>query len=110
MDLYLIHSPKGGDLLATWDAMLECKRLGLAKAVGVSNFGFEQLRQLRMSGREMPEVNQFELHVWNQQREAVEYMRREGIVIFKRRIYEKEAGSSKAALSHARKATPAGDA
>ena len=37
-------------------------------------------------------------------------MRREGIVIFSRRIYEKEAGSSKAALSHARKATPAGDA
>ena len=27
------------------------------------------------------QVNQFELHVWNQQREAVEYCRENGIVI-----------------------------
>jgi 2,5-diketo-D-gluconate reductase A len=39
VDLYLIHNPKGKNCIATWKGMLEVKRLGLAKAVGVSNFG-----------------------------------------------------------------------
>ena len=59
-DLYLIHNPKGKDCVATWKAMLEVKKLGLAKAVGVSNFGKAQLEGLKATGLEMPEVNQVE--------------------------------------------------
>ena len=36
--------------------------VGLAKSVGVSNFGVEQLREMENAGLELPEVNQIELH------------------------------------------------
>ena len=38
--------------------MLEVKKLGLAKSVGVSNFGLLQLEGLKAEGVEMPELNQ----------------------------------------------------
>jgi len=80
IDLYLIHSPKGGHLIEIWDAMLAVRDAGLARAVGVSNFGITHLQGLKAAGREMPEVNQIELHCWLQQKEIVEYHKREGIV------------------------------
>ena len=49
--------------------------------MGVSNCGPAQLEALKAAGCELPEVNQFELHVWNQQREAVDYCRANGIVV-----------------------------
>ena len=59
--------------------MLECKAKGMAKAVGVSNFGVAQLQGLKASGLEVPEVNQVELHPWLQQKELVAYHNAEGI-------------------------------
>lgn len=55
--------------------------LGLAKAVGVSNFGKLQLEELEKSGLEPPEVNQIELHLWHQQRELVAYLQEKQISI-----------------------------
>lgn len=34
VDLYLIHVPKGGKIIETWNTLLELKKEGLAKAVG----------------------------------------------------------------------------
>lgn len=81
VDLWLMHTPSGGRVVETWKAMLEAKAAGKCRAVGVSNFGVEQLRQLKAAGCETPEVNQIELHVWLQQRPAVEYCRSEGITV-----------------------------
>ena len=39
IDLYLIHSPGGGKVLETYDALLALQRQGLVRDVGVSNFG-----------------------------------------------------------------------
>ena len=50
-------------------------------AVGVSNFGAEQLAGLKAAGLEVPEVNQIELHVWHQQRKVAGYCAKEGIVL-----------------------------
>jgi diketogulonate reductase-like aldo/keto reductase len=38
VDLYLIHNPKwtGGDLPATWREIIEVKKEGMAKSIGVS--------------------------------------------------------------------------
>lgn len=79
VDLYLVHNPKGGNILEVWQTMLQLRELGLARAVGVSNFGIAHLEGLREAGLEMPEVNQIELHCWLQQREVVAYHRRHGI-------------------------------
>jgi diketogulonate reductase-like aldo/keto reductase len=73
VDCFLIHNPRGGKLIETWKAMLECKALGLARSVGVSNFGVEQLQGLAHAGLALPEVNQVELHVWLQQPALVQY-------------------------------------
>jgi|APSaa5957512493_1039668.scaffolds.fasta_scaffold32838_1 methylglyoxal/glyoxal reductase len=81
VDLYLIHTPKGGNLIEVWKGMLDSKRMGLTRAVGVSNFGIEQLQGLKDAGLEMPEVNQIELHVWLQQKEVVEWCRKENIAV-----------------------------
>lgn len=81
IDLFLIHNPSGGRVVETWRAMLEARDAGLVRAVGVSNFGIEQLRGLAAAGLEAPEVLQVELHCWYRQRELVEYCCAEKIAI-----------------------------
>ena len=50
-----MHSnPAGGKNVESWDAMLELKAQGKAKAVGVSNFGVSHLQGLKDAGRELP--------------------------------------------------------
>ena len=44
----------GGKNVESWDAMLELKAQGKAKAVGVSNFGVSHLQGLKDAGRELP--------------------------------------------------------
>ena len=70
VDLFLIHSPRGGLLLETWDSLVQLRNAGLTRAIGVSNFGCEQILSLQRSGRELPEVNQIELHCFWQQKET----------------------------------------
>ena len=81
VDCFLIHNPRGGKLIETWKAMLECKALGLARSVGVSNFGVEQLEGLATEGLAPPEVNQVELHPWLQQPALVEYCEQHHIAL-----------------------------
>jgi len=80
VDLYLIHSPQGGrERLAQWRALLELKRAGKARAVGVSNFRQKHLEEIKAAGLPMPEANQVELHPWSQKPDLVAYMRANGI-------------------------------
>ncbi|XLS61585.1 hypothetical protein HN51_015839, partial [Arachis hypogaea] len=79
LDLYLIHTPvrlkpeadgvleiRKDDLLpfdieGTWEAMEEYQRLGLAKFIGVSNFGIKKLTWLLENTTIRPVVNQVEM-------------------------------------------------
>ncbi|CAL1128468.1 unnamed protein product [Cladocopium goreaui] len=81
IDLYLIQSPKGGSIIWTWDAMLQLRERGLAKAVGLCNFSVAQLEALQRTGRELPQVLQVELHVANQQKELCAFCQQHGIVL-----------------------------
>jgi len=81
IDLYLIHSPLGGRVLETWDALLEARRRGWVKQVGVSNFGIDHLQRLAAAGREMPAVNQFELSPFCQERPLRNFCARKGIAV-----------------------------
>ena len=92
LDLYLIHWPlawKRGtigaidvfaSLEATWRAMETLVDEGLVKSIGVSNFGKTLLRQLFGFCRIRPSCNQFECHVFNQQRSLVEFCISEGVL------------------------------
>merc|ERR1712217_472330 len=56
---------------------------GLIKSVGVSNFGVQHLEALAQHGRQVPAVNQFELHpfVYNERSDVVEYCQQKGILV-----------------------------
>ncbi|MED6160391.1 hypothetical protein PIB30_051168 [Stylosanthes scabra] len=97
VDLYLIHMPvrlkpevdgvleiRKEDLIpfdikGTWEAMEECQRLGLAKSIGVSNFGIKKLNQLLENATIPPAVNQVEMSPSWQQEKLREFCKQKGI-------------------------------
>ena len=65
VDLYLLHQPVPTDFESTIAAYKAAERMladGRARAIGVSNFGPEDLRQLVDRTDVVPAVNQVELH------------------------------------------------
>lgn len=75
VDLYLVHFPVSTrpgkfdinikaeelmtfDMASVWEAMEKCHHLGLAKAIGVSNFSCKKLELLLGTAKIPPAVNQ----------------------------------------------------
>lgn len=83
LDLYLIHSPNGGKLLETWDALVELQRRGLVRSIGVSNYGVKHFEMLRSNGRPVPTVNQIEMHplVYQERKNLIDYCQQHGIIV-----------------------------
>ncbi|SMF27240.1 aldo/keto reductase [Pseudomonas sp. LAIL14HWK12:I10] len=69
VDLLLIHwpAPAKGLFLDTWKAMIEAKKQGKARSIGVSNFNPDHLKQLIEVTGVAPVLNQIELHPYFQQ-------------------------------------------
>lgn len=82
LDLYLIHwpNPTTGLYVEAWTALIEAKKRGLVRAIGVSNFLPEHLLRLQTETGILPEVNQVELHPYFPQTEQVEFDREHGII------------------------------
>ena len=75
VDLYLIHAPFARDQrLAQWRGLVELKRQGKARAIGVSNFSVPHIEELKAAGLPMPVANQIELHPWSQKPGLVRYL------------------------------------
>ncbi|GLJ35303.1 hypothetical protein SUGI_0710200 [Cryptomeria japonica] len=86
LDLFLIHWPlalkktttfpilRPDDVVAidiqgVWRAMESCVELGLAKAIGVSNFSCKKISDILAFAKIPPAVNQVEMHpVWQQKK------------------------------------------
>lgn len=98
IDLYLIHWPlssKPGvyeypikeedfvamDYKSVWEGMEECKKLGLAKCIGVSNFSCKKLAHILSFATIPPAVNQVEVNPTWQQKELIEFCRDNGILV-----------------------------
>ncbi|XP_048223453.1 aldo-keto reductase family 1 member C23-like protein isoform X3 [Perognathus longimembris pacificus] len=103
VDLYLIHYPipmKPGkedfptdehgksmwdtvDLLATWEAMEQCKDAGLAKSIGVSNFNRRQLEMIlnKPGLKYKPVCNQVECHLYLNQSKLLDFCKSKDIVL-----------------------------
>lgn len=64
VDLCLINGSglEAERLLGAWQALEWIRREEAARAVGVANFGIEELELLEREGRSRPAVNQIELH------------------------------------------------
>jgi diketogulonate reductase-like aldo/keto reductase len=81
VDLYLVHWPVAGKRADTWRAMEQIKKSGRARSIGVSNYLVPHLEELFSTAKELPEVNQIELHPFLQQRDTVALCRKHGIVV-----------------------------
>lgn len=90
LDLYLIHWPnpkhlQKGDAWKkanqeTWRAMEEAVEAGLIKSIGVSNFMPHHLESLLETAKIKPAVNQIYLSPSDQQKEVVEFNRKNNIL------------------------------
>ena len=84
VDLYLLHAPLAGSRekrLGQWRGLLELKKQGLARSIGVSNYGVKHLEEIVESGLELPAANQLELHPLSQKRELLAYMKKLKIAV-----------------------------
>ncbi|KAH8109479.1 NADP-dependent oxidoreductase domain-containing protein [Phellopilus nigrolimitatus] len=85
VDLYLIHSPRlaNPDIPTVWAQMEKVRADGLAKSIGVSNFGVAEMETLLASAKVKPAVNQILFHpyVYAQQAAIVEAAKKDGIAI-----------------------------
>ncbi|MFC4022413.1 aldo/keto reductase [Oceanobacillus longus] len=70
-DLYLIHwpNPKQNDYVEAWQALIDAKKWGLIRSIGVCNFLPEHLERLKKETGIMPSINQIELHPFFNQEE-----------------------------------------
>jgi diketogulonate reductase-like aldo/keto reductase len=69
VDLYLIHwpVPSKDRYVETWKALIDARKQGLTRAIGVSNFQPDHLRRLIDETGVTPSINQVELHPYLQQ-------------------------------------------
>jgi 2,5-diketo-D-gluconate reductase A len=66
IDLYLIHNPFAKEnRLELWEAMIELKKQGKVKHIGVSNYNVHHMKEIEVAGIEMPSANQIEIHPWH---------------------------------------------
>ena len=80
LDLYLVHWPGGGPTRA-WPAMERALERGLARTIGVSNFGVRELDQLRDVASVTPHVNQVLFNPMNYRRTLQERCESDGIAV-----------------------------
>ncbi|MBD5518733.1 MAG: aldo/keto reductase [Lachnospiraceae bacterium] len=80
IDLLLIHQPFG-DYYGTYRAMEEAYKEGKVRAIGVSNFYPDRYLDIHHFAEIKPAVNQVETHVFQQQKIAKEYMKKNGTQI-----------------------------
>ena len=73
VDLYLVHWPVAGFYEETWQAMQKIYESGRAKAIGVSNFQVQHLKDILSGGQVVPAVNQIEFHPFLLQAELLKF-------------------------------------
>jgi 2,5-diketo-D-gluconate reductase A len=81
LDLFLIHwpAPHKNAYLETWNALIELKKQGRVKAIGVSNFHQPHLEKIIGETGVVPAINQIELHPKFQQTELRSFHQKHGI-------------------------------
>jgi 2,5-diketo-D-gluconate reductase A len=78
VDLYLIHQPFS-DVHGTWRAMEEALKAGKTRAIGLSNFQPDRVMDIKAFNEVAPAVNQIEINPFQQQDEALAFLRQNGV-------------------------------
>jgi diketogulonate reductase-like aldo/keto reductase len=80
VDLYLIHWPRRLRN-ETWMALEKIYKGGLARAIGVSNFTIQHLKELMTISPTVPSVNQVEFSPFLYQKELLEFCNANHIIV-----------------------------
>ncbi|MEK4140135.1 aldo/keto reductase [Paenibacillus sp. FSL L8-0333] len=82
-DFYLIHwpNPRVNLYVEAWQAMVEARKQGLIRSIGVCNFLPEHIERLTQETGVAPSMNQIELHPHFNQEEQRAWNKEHGIVI-----------------------------
>ena len=80
IDLLLIHQP-AGNYVAGYHQMERAYKAGKVKAIGLSNFSVEQIKEILGLCEVRPSVLQTEVHPYAQEKELKEFLEQEKIVI-----------------------------
>lgn len=74
-DLYLIHwpNPSKDQYVEAWQALIDAKKWGLIRSIGVCNFLPEHIERLEKETGVKPSINQIELHPFFNQAEQRKY-------------------------------------
>ena len=78
IDLYLLHQPYG-DVIGAWKALEEAYHAGKVRAIGVSNFYADQLKNLILTCDVRPVINQIEVNPWYQQKQEIKLNQAEDV-------------------------------
>ncbi len=82
LDLYLIHAPfDKNKRLEQWNALIDLKKHGKVKAIGVSNYGINHIKEIELKGLQIPEANQIELHIWSAKKQLTTFLKSKKIKI-----------------------------
>ena len=80
IDLLLIHQP-AGNYVAGYQLMEKAYKEGKVRAIGLSNFSPEQIREILAICQVKPSVLQTEVHPYAQEKELKEFLSKESMVI-----------------------------
>jgi diketogulonate reductase-like aldo/keto reductase len=80
VDLYLIHWPLPFVTGRQWLELEALRDRGLARAIGVSNYGRDRLARLLRAAERPPAVNQVQFSPFQYRRRLLEYCQEQGIV------------------------------
>nr|WP_156153523.1 aldo/keto reductase [Domibacillus robiginosus] len=81
-DLYLIHwpNPKQDEYVEAWQALIDARKWGLIRSIGVCNFLPEHIERLKKETGVKPSVNQIELHPFFNQEQQRKWHQEHNIV------------------------------
>ena len=81
VDLYLVHWPLPLGNTRVWHGLESLQESGLAREIGVSNFGAARLEKLLAGAHRAPAVNQVQFSPFRYRRRLLEYCLEQGIVL-----------------------------
>jgi len=81
IDLYLIHWPQSQVRNHSWKALMDLKKEGQVRSIGVSNYTQKHLQELFENSGVWPSVNQVEFSPFLYQKELLEFCKERQIVL-----------------------------
>ena len=79
-DIVLLHKPVK-DYLGAYQRLINLRKKGLVKYIGVSNFNKKQIERIYQKYGEYPLINQIETNLYYYDLETIEYCKEKGVIV-----------------------------